>query len=322
MMAVICGCGGRKPSPDPAVQVPVQMIQGVPWVPLAQAMALFGSPMVEGYSGQFHFQQGTLDFKPNHQSFTMVDQKIWMGYACLDWDGTLMVHRRDWEKCLLPLLRMKPMFSAYHSTIVLDPGHGGRDTGAMNASKSLIEKELTLKISRLLQANLAAKGWLVHLTRESDLTLDIEPRISRVQEFKPDFFISLHVNSAQAKEAVGIETFYTTPQGLPSNLTRNYEDPAEVTFPANQFDDESFQLAWSVQRHLLIATGAPDRGVKKARFMGVLRNQSCPAILVETGFLSNPDECQKLASDEYLLQLASGIASAFPDRSNKQSDPE
>lgn len=217
---------------------------------------------------------------------------------------------------------MKPMFAAYHSTIVLDPGHGGRDTGAMNASKSLVEKELTLKISRLLQAKLAAKGWLVHLTRESDLTLDLEPRISRVQEFKPDFFISLHVNSAQAKEAVGIETFYTTPQGLPSNLTRNYEDPVEVTFPANQFDDESFQLAWSVQRHLLIATGASDRGVKKARFMGVLRNQSCPAILVETGFLSNPDECQKLASDEYLLQLASGIASAFPDRSNKQSETQ
>lgn len=286
-------------------------------MPLSQAMAQFGSSMVDGHPGQFYFQQGTLDFKPNHQSFTMVDQKIWLGYACLDWNGILMVHRRDWEKCLLPLLRMKPMFDENRSIIVLDPGHGGRDTGAMNASKSLIEKELTLKISRLLRARLSAMGWLVYMTRESDVTLDLEPRISRVQELNPDFFISLHVNSALAKEALGIETFHTTPQGLPSNLTRNYEDSAESTFPANQFDEESFQLAWSVQRHLLIATGAPDRGVKKARFMGVLRNQSCPAILVETGFLSNQDECQKLESDEYLIQLASGIASAFPDRSTK-----
>ncbi len=308
------GCGSRGTVPQSRIEVPEVEVMGNVWVPLRQALPLYGSNPVTDSLGSFSFHQGTMDFRPDSQYFMMVNQKIWMGYPCLNWNGELMIHRNDWEKNLQPLLTMEPVFEDIHRRVVIDAGHGGRDTGAMNQDRTLMEKDLTLDMAQRLKTLLEAAGWQVFLTRNADITLDLEPRIGIARDFNPDFFISLHVNSAAAVEASGIETFLTTPSGLPSNLKRGYEDPIDAVYPANSWDEQSFQLAWKIQRHLLIATGAPDRGIKMARFMGVIRNQACPAILIETGFISNPDECRHLASESYRQKIAQGIADAFPAR--------
>jgi len=291
--------------------VPVVEFNGKPWVPLKQALAMFN--VIEQKPGVFKFKHGTLSFKKDDQVFDMAGQKIWMGYPAHLIGNKLYVHQRDWETSISPVLKIPDLYHKAGNRIVIDPGHGGRDAGAIATSPKIYEKDINLDISLRIKKLLEDKGWEVLLTRENDATLDLEPRISMARSFEPDFFISVHANSALANSAKGLETFYHTPVGLPSNLKLNYSDKLQIQYPANQYDNKSYKLAWSVQRHVLIETGASDRGVKKARFMGVLRNQNCPAILIETGFLSNPQENQLLAHETYRQKLAVGIAKAFPD---------
>lgn len=318
------GCDPMDKASDhsEAESVPTKLINEVPWVPLVEALAMYNVLPVPGEVGVFSFKQGQLAFSPDKQVFDLLGQKIWMGRACLDLDGKLYIHIRDWETSLFPLFEMPKIFSAEKNLIVIDAGHGGKDTGAISSSLDTTEKDINLDIAIKLKTALAARGWQVALTREKDTYIELAPRVGIAQQFKPDFFISIHVNSAGTDTASGIETFYVTPMGIPSNLTHNYADRIDYHYPANDFDASSYHLAWSVQRFLLIQTLASDRGVKKARFMGVLRNQSCPAILVETGFLSNAKEGVLLAKEEYRQKIATGIARAFPNRkpSPSQSD--
>ena len=318
-MAVLAGVllGGCVRRDQPATEnyiPPVIQVGDQNWVPLDIAMPGIGCLRVQDSHGAFQFLQGTMEFAHNQQWFNMLNQRIWLGYPCMTLNDSLYIHQNDWQHSIMPIINRIPIFDVKRGVVVLDAGHGGRDTGARAPDGSINEKFITLEIVLHLKTLLEAKGWRVALTRDSDMTLDLEPRVARSTELKPDFFISIHVNAAGASEAQGIETFYTTPSGLPSNLTRTFEDPMDADYPANEWDNVSYQLAWTLQRYLLLKTRAADRGVKTARFMGVLRHQTCPAILVETGFLTNEDEHQRLATVQYRQLLAEGIASAFPDR--------
>jgi N-acetylmuramoyl-L-alanine amidase len=124
-----------------------------------------------------------------------------------------------------------------------------------------------------------------------------------------DLFVSLHLNSGGSNhELSGIETYCLTPTGMPSNLIRSYEDDPRQTHPNNQFDERNVLLASRLHRSLLQATSSPDRGVRRARFMAVLRGQNRPAVLIEGGYLSNPAEARKLANPEYRQAMADGVA--------------
>ena len=95
---------------------------------------------------------------------------------------------------------------------------------------------------------------------------------------------------------------------MPSHLTRTYEDDVRQAFPNNKFDEQNLQAAVRLHRVLLQASGAQDRGVRRARFMTVLRGQNRPAVLVEGGYLSNPIEAQRIASASYRQILAEAVA--------------
>jgi N-acetylmuramoyl-L-alanine amidase len=99
---------------------------------------------------------------------------------------------------------------------------------------------------------------------------------------------------------------------MPSSLTRGYEDDPRQTFPNNTFDAENLRYAVRLQRALLPVTGKNDRGVRHARFLGVLRTQNRPAVLVEGGYLSNPAEAKKIGDPAYRQQLAEAVAKALP----------
>jgi N-acetylmuramoyl-L-alanine amidase len=162
---------------------------------------------------------------------------------------------------------------------------------------------------------LAGNGWRVFLTRTNDLDMSLSNRIAFAEAHKAGVFLSLHFNSsAPNDQQAGLETYCLTPTGMPSTVTRGFGDDAGLAFPNNAFDAENLQLALRVHRALLQVNGRHDRGVRRARFLGVLRGQHCPAILVEGGYLSNPQEARRIADPAYRQRLAEALAQALVDK--------
>jgi N-acetylmuramoyl-L-alanine amidase len=125
-------------------------------------------------------------------------------------------------------------------------------------------------------------------------------------------FISLHFNSlAPDKIPSGIETYCLTPTGMPSTLTRGYGDFLTENFPNNAYDAQNLQLAIRLQAGLLHETGMEDRGVCRARFIGVLHGQRRPAVLIEAGFLSNPGDARQIETPAFRQKLAQAMADAL-----------
>jgi N-acetylmuramoyl-L-alanine amidase len=159
---------------------------------------------------------------------------------------------------------------------------------------------------------LETNGWRVFLTRTNDTDVSLSNRVAFAESHHADLFISLHFNSAapDTKQA-GLETYCLTPTGMPSTLTRGFADPWSENLPNNNFDAQNLQLAVRLHGALLRATGIEDRGIRRARFIGVLRGQKRGAILIEAGYLSNPAEAKLIESADYRQKLAEAFAAAF-----------
>ena len=227
-------------------------------------------------------------------------------------DGEIFLHELDLQKNLEPLLCDPPLTLGTNRIIVIDPGHGGSNTGTRSVVDGRFEKEFTLDWGKRLAPLLAANGWEVHLTRTSDADVSLAERVALADALHADMFISLHFNSGgSGTRQAGLETYCLTPAGMPSTLTRGYEDNWSEDLPDNAFDEQNLQLALRVHRALLRGTGAEDRGVRRARFIGVLRGQNRPAILIEGGYLSNPAEARLIESPEYRQKLAESLAGAL-----------
>ena len=127
---------------------------------------------------------------------------------------------------------------------------------------------------------------------------------------RADLFVSLHFNASNPS-AKGLETYCTTPVGMPSTLIRGYSDPMGSTLPNNVFDFQNMHLAARVHDSLLRYAGMEDRGIRRARFMSVIVNQNRPAILIEGGYLSDPTEARLIASAQYRQRLAEAVAVAL-----------
>jgi N-acetylmuramoyl-L-alanine amidase len=227
--------------------------------------------------------------------------------------GQPYMHRLDIEKNLIPLLVGRASTPPGQRVIVVDAGHGGAETGTSSAEGNL-EKDYTLDWALRLAGLLRSNGWTVVLTRTNDVQLSLQDRIAIADRHQADLFVSLHFNAALQPYHAGIETYCVTPMGMPSNLTRGYEDNAALVFPNNLFDAQNLQLALNIHHSMLTATKGRDRGIRRARFMTVLRGQNRPAVLLEGGYLSNPDEARLIDSEEYRQTLARAVAQALETR--------
>ena len=227
--------------------------------------------------------------------------------------GQPCIHRLDLRKTIQPLVLDAPMsFLRTDLTIVIDPGHGGEDSGATSVLGYGYEKEFTLDWARRLGSLLATNGWRVFFTRTEDVDLSISSRLAFAEAHQASVFLSLHFNSsAPNNQQAGLETYCLTPTGMPSTLTRGFGDDLGLAFPNNTFDAQNLQFALRVHRALLQVNGKRDRGIRRARFLGVLRGQHCPAILVEGGYLSNPQEARRIADPGYRQKLAEAVAQAL-----------
>ncbi len=217
----------------------------------------------------------------------------------------------DAEKNLLPLAQLSTLPQDTKPVVVIDPGHGGENTGARSVRDNRFEKEFALDWALRLRPLLEGRGWKVYLTRTNDTDLVLPARVALAKEQNASLFLSLHFNSAERRDQSGLETYCLTPAGLPSTLTRDYEDDAALVFPNNAFDNQNLRYALRLHRALVETTGGLDRGVRRARFMGVLRTQNRPAVLLEGGYLSNPREAQLIGQPEYRQKLAEAVANAL-----------
>ncbi len=258
---------------------------------------------------------GMLLLRPGSDSAEWHGVELRLGFPPKMVHGQPFVHALDLEKTIEPLLsRPRERKSGAHRVIVIDPGHGGEDAGAPSVLGGHYEKEYTLDWARRLGRLLAPDGWRVYLTRTRDVDVPIAKRIAFADAHNADLFVSLHFNSAGSdKTQEGLETYCLTPEGLPSSITRGYGDDPTLVFPNNAFDKSNFQLACRVQRALLRVNGDRDRGVRRARFLGVLRGQHRPAVLIEGGYLSCPREARLIAEPAYREKLARAVARALEE---------
>jgi N-acetylmuramoyl-L-alanine amidase len=245
-----------------------------------------------------------------------------LGFAPQMIDSQIFVNALDLRKTIQPLLNADTIWpTRTNRIIVIDPGHGGEDSGTRSILGSHYEKEYTLDWSRRLASLLIAKGWEVYLTRAGDSDLPLSNRVAVAEQRKADLFVSLHFNSAAPdKEQAGLETYCLTPTGMPSSLIRGFDDDLRLTFPNNSFDGQNLQLACGVHRALLRVNGNHDRGVRRARFPAVLRGQQRPAILIEGGYLSNPREARLISEPGYRQKLAEAVANGIEEVADRVSE--
>jgi N-acetylmuramoyl-L-alanine amidase len=253
---------------------------------------------------------GSLLFRAGSQVAHWDGIELRMGFAPQWIDRQPYIHALDLRKTLEPLMAGNwPLCSNSAPVLVLDPGHGGEDAGARSAVERGWEKQFTLDWARRLQTLLTTNGWRVFLTRTDDHEIALSNRVAFAEEHKADLFLSLHFNSAGPNTSqAGLETYCLTPAGIPSTITRGYDDDRALEFPNNAFDAQNWQLAFRLHRTLLEVNGHLDRGVRRARFLGVLRGQQRPAILIEGGYLSNPREARMIATPAYRQKLAEAVA--------------
>ena len=165
--------------------------------------------------------------------------------------------------------------------ILIDPGHGGKDPGAIG--HGIREKDIVLDISKRVQAKLGNyENTLVKLTRTTDVYLELKERTDIANQWDADVLVSVHINSLKATSH-GIETFiYTTASNT------------------------SLVVASNIQNHLIREADRHNRGVKKAN-LHMVRESKMPACLVECGFISNPEEAALMKTDKFLNQCAEAI---------------
>ncbi|VAV83302.1 N-acetylmuramoyl-L-alanine amidase [hydrothermal vent metagenome] len=236
----------------------------------------------------------------------------------------------------------------YTRVIVIDAGHGGKDTGAVGPD-GIKEKDVTLSIALELKRVLTKKNaFKVVLTREDDREIDLDKRAQAATAAKADLFISIHANSSEYRAVKGVETFFLSFEAsdnearLVAARENNVpaieagpdrgkdflkdEDPFNNEAINNILTDmvqteshhESSRLAELIHKSLIKATGARNRGVRQAPFR-VLAGTAVPAVLLELGFLSNKSEAQKLVRPKTQQAIARAITSAVVQFDNNRA---
>jgi N-acetylmuramoyl-L-alanine amidase len=220
------------------------------------------------------------------------------------------VSRIDLAKLIDPVLRPNFIQNAGDfRTVVLDPGHGGKDPGATNPFGT--EANYNIRIAGLVKKQLEAKGFKVVMTRDSNIYLSLQERVNLANAIKENaIYVSIHFNSG-GSSARGIETFTLSPPGV-SHYGSEWKAADNQSRAGNEHDSANIALATSVHGSILRKLGKNtlDRGIKRARF-SVLSGVRHPAILLEGGFMSHRYEARLIENQAYQAALASGIVDAI-----------
>ncbi len=241
--------------------------------------------------------------------------KHWLGFPVHVQEEKLLVSRIDLAKTVEPMLRPELISGLQPvKTVVLDPGHGGHDKGAVNTLG--MEKNFALDVCFRAKKLLEESGLKVILTRQSDIFIPLDSRPKVANAIPGSIFVSVHFNDSLVNPlASGFEIFSCTPRGIPSTSDNTLASRDLRSEPGNAIDVPSAALSASIYHSLLGNIPQIDRGVKKARF-AVLRRATVPAVLVEGGFVSSSAEGRLIFSPAWRQQLAQAIVTGIANYKN------
>jgi N-acetylmuramoyl-L-alanine amidase len=284
------------------IQWKMKEYRGKKYVPLSQVKDFYKLTSMTQSGKQIILKNTelTLKFQTGGQEVLMNGVKFIFSNAIVAL-GTYHMSVTDLLKVIDPVLRPTKIAGAKaFDTVIIDPGHGGKDAGAVNSLGT--EAGYNLKVGRLLKDRLQKRGFKVVMTRNSDI------------------FVSIHFNSVGSSgrsQARGIETFTLSPEGV-AHYGRSLKDSDYIKRPGNNQDSANIALAtavhWSTLQRLndekTLNLNIQDRGIRRARF-SVLTRIKHPAILFEGGFLSHPKEKYLINTSTYQKTLANAMGDAI-----------
>jgi N-acetylmuramoyl-L-alanine amidase len=237
--------------------------------------------------------------------------RIFMGEGARIYKRALRISKIDAERLIGPIARpgLGQKSIPQLRVIALDAGHGGRDPGKENKKLRVNEKTFTLDVVRRVEKLLTQQGYKVVLTRKSDTFIDLGDRPAAAARAGADLFISVHFNAVanDVERVSGTETYTMTPQYQRSASADERGSMDGIANPGNVNDHWNALLGYHLQRAMLEDLKTSDRGMKRGR-LAVLRLATCPAVLVEAGFLSNTAEAKKISTPAYRQKIAEAIA--------------
>lgn len=307
--AVVC------PQPSMAKESPASWeltrLEGREYVSLESVKRFYGFNSLSrtGAAVMLRNQKYQVDLKIGARECLMNGVKFVFSHPVLEVGQKAHLSRIDLAKLVDPVLRPNYIRNAGNfRTVILDPGHGGKDAGATNSNGN--EANYNLLVAARTKTLLEARGYRVVMTRDSDRFLSLQERVDLANAVQDEaVFISIHFNSG-GREARGIETFTLSPPGV-SHYGRSQIASDSQPRAGNEHDSANIALATAVHGVLLqtLARNTFDRGIKRARF-SVLSGVRHPAILLEGGFMSHPHEAALIHNPVYREALARSVSTA------------
>ncbi|HRR33518.1 MAG TPA: N-acetylmuramoyl-L-alanine amidase [Kiritimatiellia bacterium] len=253
----------------------------------------------------FSNSQNVIRFYPGRRKADVNGTVVWLNAPV---EGSSTNSSWRWAAVDLDLLQLAVLQKPSRDKpkplrVLLDPGHGGVDEGARCPDPLVKEKDLTLALAKRIGAQLKEAGLHVDYTRTRDVTLTLGARTRLARSKKADLFISIHANHASNPEACGVETYVLPPCGYPGTADGSRVCGWQI---GNRNDFHNTLLGFSIHRHLASIPETFDRGLKRQSFF-VLRETSCPAVLLEFGFLSNTNETRRMLRDAWQSQSCAAV---------------
>jgi N-acetylmuramoyl-L-alanine amidase len=274
---------------------------------LVEQVAKFYSFTQANYSGDnISLEGATLRMVGgvNSRELFLNGLKFILSFPIVKVDDQVLMSRMDLSKLVEPVLRPARIPAKPVRTVVLDAGHGGFDQGAQSILGS--EKDYALDVVQRARDLLLKSGFNVRLTRSADVFVPLEDRAAFANRQLNSVFISVHFNAGGREDAEGLETYSLAPRGVPSTNSFNLTLADFQPCIGNIRDPENIALATAMHAALITRVGGIDRGIKRARFI-VLRDSNTPGVLIEGGFLTNPQDRVRIATPVYRQLLAQAI---------------
>ena len=245
-----------------------------------------------------------IDFTLGSQEVFLNGIKFDFAYPVIIHNGKFLISQIDLVKLINPILR--PSYIKNGSilkTVIIDPGHGGKDPGTTN--RYGYEKNFNLALAKRLRYKLVNKGFNVVMTRTGDQTISLSERVTFANRYQDAIFVSLHFNSGGAGQAYGIETFTLSPAGV-AHYGRGLRAKDLEQRAGNAQDSSNIALATAIHGRAIRKLNAKDRGIRRARFE-VITGIKHPGILFEGGFMSNYKEASLIRDPSYQDTMAQAI---------------
>lgn len=279
----------------------VREVGGVEYLPLEDLRSFYKlmvlQPKGRRVVGQRVLGNGevTLTFGPSPRELRIQERLCILSHPVQeDSSGDLLVAKVDVQQVIEPVLR--PTYIANRSavrTVVIDPAHGGHDTGTV--TPYVREADAALVVATKLGAELTKRGFEVVYTQEQNQYQSPQARVDKANAAPAAIFVSLHLNSGRS-DVKGAQTYTLAPAG------KN-----EKPMPGHEFSQCSMAFAMALQSSLVEKAEAVDGGCRRAHY-SLLNSLRCPAVMVEMGYATNPEEGTRLATEEYQIKLANALA--------------